>query len=213
MKQIRVLVACECSGRVKTAFRERGFEAWSCDLKPSEIPDDKFHLEGDIREVLRNVPEWDLLIAHPDCQYLASSGLHWNTRVPGRQQKTDEAIEFVRYLLDVPIARIAVENPIGCLSSMIRKPDQIIQPYQFGEDASKATCLWLKGLPPLVGTCWIPPHISSSGKKVWANQTASGQNKLPPSDHRKADRARTYPGISNAMAAQWGDYLKAVVSP
>ena len=236
MKNIKVLVACECSGRVKTAFRERGFDAWSCDLKPSEIPDDKYHLEGDIQEVLRNIPEWDLMIAHPDCQYLASSGLHWNSRIPGRHQKTNEAIEFVKWLLSVPIPCIALENPIGCISTKIRKPDQIIQPYQFGEDASKATCLWLKGLPKLQPTEYVLPHWrcecgyqfkntiygrfcpdchkNSYGKWVWANQTPSGQNKLSPSDHRKADRARTYQGIANAMADQWGDYLmKAVVSP
>lgn len=147
--------------------------------------------------------QWDLLIAHPPCTYLCSSGLHWNNKVSGRQEKTEEALVFVRALLDAPVEKIALENPIGCISSQIRKPDQIIQPWQFGHDASKATCLWLKGLPLLKPTKIIEPRIVN-GKQRWANQTDSGQNKLGPSKNRWKERSRTYQGIANAMAEQWG---------
>jgi hypothetical protein len=140
---MRVLVACEYSGRVRNAFRALGHDAWSCDFLPAE-DNSRFHLQQDVREVLSD--EWDMMIAHPDCTYLCSSGLHWNKRVPGREALTEQALEFVQLLIDAPIHRIAIENPIGCIGTRIRKPDQIIQPYQFGEDASKATCLWLKNL-------------------------------------------------------------------
>lgn len=140
------------------------------------------------------------MIAHPPCTYLASSGLHWNKRVPGRAQKTEEAIDFVRLLLAAPIPHIALENPIGCISTHLRKPDQIIQPWMFGDDASKATCLWLKNLPPLMPTTVIR-------KARYANQTASGQNKLGPSADRAKVRSLTYAGIAAAMADQWGEYV------
>jgi hypothetical protein len=140
---------------------------------------------------------WDLMIAHPPCTYLASSGLHWNKRVPGRAALTEESLDFVRMLLEADIPKIALENPIGCISSRIRKPDQIIQPWMFGEDASKATCLWLKGLPLLRATEVIT-------KARYANQTPSGQNKLGPSPDRAKERSRTYEGIAKAMAEQWG---------
>ena len=145
-------------------------------------------------------PHWDLMIAHPPCTYLAVSGLHWNKRRPGREAMTEDALAFVRILMDAPTPRIAVENPIGCISSRIRKPDDITQPWEFGDDASKATCWWLKGLPPLirVGT------LAGGRKARRANQTPSGQNKLGPSPTRAAERARTYPGIAAAMAEQWG---------
>ena len=141
------------------------------------------------------------MVAHPPCTYLAVSGLHWNKRKPGRAALTEEALEFVRLLLDAPIPRIALENPIGCISSRICKPDQIIHPWQFGHDASKATCLWLKGLPLLKPTDVLPGGRSARR----ANQTASGQNKLPPSPDRWKLRSLTYPGIAEAMAKQWGD--------
>ncbi|MCE7902840.1 MAG: DNA cytosine methyltransferase [Gammaproteobacteria bacterium PRO9] len=146
---------------------------------------------------------WDLMIAHPPCTYLSSSGLHWNMRRPGRQAQTDEAVLFVQDLLTAPIPRIAVENPIGCLSTRIRKPDQIIQPWQYGHDASKATCLWLVGLPLLRPTDVLP----GGAKARRANQTASGQNKLGPSPDRWKLRSMTYPGIAAAMAAQWGGVI------
>lgn len=191
---MRVLVACEYSGRVREAFRKRGHDAWSCDIIPSD-DNSPYHYQCDVRDILDK--GWDLMIAHPPCTYLASSGLHWNKRVAGRQEKTEEALEFIQLLMDAPIERIAIENPIGCISSRIRKPEQIIQPWQFGEDASKSTCLWLKGLPALTPTKIIK-------KERYANQTASGQNNLPPSKDRWKLRSTTYQGIADAMANQWG---------
>ena len=196
---MRVLIACEYSGRVRDAFIRAGHDAMSCDLLPTEAPGP--HYQGDVSDIIND--RWDLMICHPPCTYLASSGLHWNRRIPGRDKLTDEAIKFVSMLLDSPIAMIALENPIGCISSRIRKPDQTIQPWQFGEDASKATCLWLKNLPQLEPTNIIAPRITN-GKKRWANQTDSGQNKLAPSPDRWKDRSRTYPGIADAFASQWG---------
>jgi hypothetical protein len=131
------------------------------------------------------------------------SGQHWNHRTAGRQAQTDQALDFVRLLLNAPILRIALENPVGVISTNIRKPDQIIQPYDFGHDASKKTCFWLKGLPALQPTQYIAPRIIQ-GKSRWANQTDSGQNRLPPSKDRWKDRSRTYQGIADAMASQWG---------
>jgi hypothetical protein len=147
--------------------------------------------------------KFDLMVAHPPCTYLCSSGLHWNGRIPGRAEKTEEALEFVRALLFCDIPRIALENPTGCIGTRIRKSDQTIQPWQFGADASKATCLWLKGLPNLVPTSIVEPRIVN-GKKRWGNQTDSGQNRLGPSDDRWKIRSETYLGIAEAMAAQWG---------
>ena len=195
---MRVLVACEYSGRVRDAFAARGHDAMSCDLLPTDAPGK--HYQGDIFDVIDD--GWDLMIAHPPCTYLCSSGLHWNKRIDGRQALTDEALAFVKRLLDAPVPRIALENPIGCISSQIRKPDQTIQPYQFGHDASKSTCLWLKNLPVLTPTELIAPRIVD-GKKRWSNQTDSGQNKLPPSADRWKIRSETYAGIAAAMAAQW----------
>ena len=190
---MRVLVACERFGVIRDAFIKAGHDAMSCDLVDTLAPGP--HYAGDVRDILHD--GWDLMIAHPPCTFLCSSGLHWNTRRPERAAQTDEAVEFVRRLLAAPIPRIAVENPIGCLSTRIRKPDQIVQPWQFGEDASKATCFWLVGLPFLEATNIIK-------KDRYANQTASGQNKLPPSPDRWKERSRTYEGIAAAMASQWG---------
>lgn len=158
-------------------------------------------MQGDVRDILN--AKWDMMIAHPPCTYLCRSGLHWNKRHPGRQILTDEALEFVETLLHAPISRIALENPIGCISTAIRKPDQIIQPHQFGHDASKATCLWLKNLPPLSPTRDIEPRIVN-GRPRWANQTDSGQNNMSETPQRAALRSVTYEGIAEAMAAQWG---------
>ncbi len=194
----RILIACEFSGIVRDAFSARGWDAWSCDLLPTEQPGQ--HIQGDALAVLAD--GWDMMIAHPPCTYLCSSGLHWNKRRPERAKQTEEALEFVRRLMDAPIARIAVENPIGCIATRIRPADQIIQPWQFGHDASKATCLWLKGLPELRSTQLIQARIVA-GKRRWANQTDSGQNKLGPSVDRWALRSLTYPGIAQAMADQW----------
>ena len=197
---MRVLVACEYSGTVRDAFIRAGHYAMSCDLLPSDslIGD---HYQGNVLDILDH--GWDLMIAHPPCTYLCSSGLHWNKRIPDRAQKTEEALDFVQLLLDAPIPKIALENPIGCISTRIRKPDQTIQPYQFGDDASKATCLWLKGLPPLRATQFVEPRMVN-GKPRWANQTDSGQNRLPPSADRWKIRSETYVGIAEAMVAQWG---------
>lgn len=197
----RVLVACEFSGIVRDAFRALGHDAWSCDLLPSVAEFQGPHLEGDVRWWLGE--GWDLMIAHPPCTYLCSSGLHWNARRPERAAETERAVAFVRELMDAPIPRIAVENPIGCLSSRIRKPDQIVQPWYYGDDASKATCLWLKNLPPLLDTNRLP----GDARTRRANQTASGQNKLGPSPDRWKLRSLTYPGFAAAMATQWSPLL------
>lgn len=210
---MRILVACEFSGTVRDAFAAHGHDAWSCDLLPTERPGK--HLQCDVCDVLEDHPDgggWDMMIAHPPCTYLCSSGLHWNKRVPGRDKLTHEAMLFVFALLDAPIPMIALENPIGCISSNYRKPDQIIQPWQFGADASKATCLWLKNLPKLRPTSIVEPRIVN-GKRRWSNQCDSGQNKLGPSDDRWAERSKTYPGIAEAMAEQWNKpAMSAVLS-
>jgi len=196
-----VLVACETSGAVRNAFRDRGHDAWSCDLLPSDDLSD-YHIQADALEVIPS-RAWDLMIAHPPCTYLSSSGLHWNTRRPGREQKTTAALHFVQALLGAPIQKIAIENPVGRIGTAIRKADQYIQPYEFGHDASKRTGLWLKGLPTLQPTQYVEPRIVGN-KKRWANQTDNGQNRLGPSPDRWAKRAETYTGIAQAMATQWG---------
>lgn len=197
---MKILIACEYSGRVREAFRNRGHNVMSCDFLPSE-DNSPHHYQGDIRDLLNEY--WDLMIAHPPCTFLAVSGLHWNKRIPGRAAKTEEALDFVRLLMGVDIGKIVIENPISCISSRIRKPDQIIQPWQFGEDASKSTCLWLKGLPPLTPTRRVEPRMVA-GKPRWGNQTDSGQNNLGPSEDRWKERSRTFQGIASAMADQWG---------
>ena len=195
---MKILVACEYSGTVRDAFIRAGYDAMSCDLLPTDAPGP--HYQGSVLDILSN--GWDLMIAHPPCTYLCSSGLHWNRRRPERAQQTEDALLFVRQLLDAPIPMIALENPIGCISTRIRKPDQTIQPWQYGHDASKATCLWLKGLPLLRPTDFVAPR-AVNGKSRWGNQTDSGQNKLPPSADRWKIRSETYPGIADAMARQW----------
>lgn len=189
-------MGCEISGVVRDAFRAKGHEAWSCDIQPSPHV---YHIQGDVREVAAR-SGWDLAIFHPPCTHLAVSGSRW-FKDKGPQQ--EEALQLVRDLLGLKIPRIALENPISIISTRIRKPDQIIQPYQFGHDASKSTCLWLNGLLPLRPTKWVEPRIVD-GKKRWANQTDSGQNRLGPSEQRAALRAVTYQGIADAMAEQWG---------
>jgi hypothetical protein len=188
---MRVLVACEFTGTVRRAFRELGHEAWSCDLLPAE--DGGPHIQGDVRQVLGD--GWDLMVAHPPCTHLAVSGARHFHR---KQVEQAEALEFVQTLMDAPIPRIALENPVSVISSRIRKPDQIIQPYQFGHPESKKTCLWLKGLNPL------QPTAVMQMRGRWENQTPSGQNKLGPSPDRWKIRSKTYPGIAHAMATQWG---------
>jgi hypothetical protein len=200
---MKVLIACEYSGNVRDAFRRLGHDAWSCDLLPSETNGP--HYQCDVREILDK--GWDLMVAHPPCTYLCSSGLHWNKRRPERAKLTEEALEFVQFLMDIPIPKIAIENPIGCISTRIKRPSQTSQPWQFGDDASKSTCLWLKNLPLLTPTKLVEPRIVN-GKKRWANQTDSGQNKLTPSETRWKERSVTYAGIAEAMANQWGGIVK-----
>ena len=190
---MRVLVACEFSGVVREAFKNKGHDSWSCDLLDTEIPGN--HYKCDVLDIINL--GWDLMICHPPCTYLCSSGLHWNKKDSSRQQKTEESLDFVKTLLECNINKICLENPVGCISTRIRKPDQIIQPWMFGEDASKKTCLWLKNLPPL-------KHTNVIIKDRYSNQTASGQNNLAPSKDRWKLRSITYKGIADQMAAQWG---------
>lgn len=219
----RVLIACEYSGRTRNAFAALGHETFSADFEESE-DGSMYHYQGDVFELLR-VAQFDLVIAHPPCTYLAVSGLHWNKKQPWREAETEKALEFVQKLMDLPVPHIAIENPISCISSRIRKPDQIIQPWQFGENASKATCLWLKGLPKLVPTnivagvkyccgvqlggadCCQVCNGAKKPKTIYGNQTPSGQNNLGPSEHRWKERSRTYQGIADAFADQWGKVL------
>lgn len=196
---LRVLVACEYSGTVRDAFRALGHHAVSCDLLPTDAPGP--HHQGDVTEILG--AGWDLLVAHPPCTYLSVSGMHWTARGLRDPQLTEDALAFVRLLMDADIPRIAIENPVSVISSRIRKPDQIVQPHEYGHDASKATCLWLKGLPLLTPTEHVEPRIIN-GRKRWGNQTDSGQNKLAPSADRWKIRSATFSGIAAAMAAQWG---------
>jgi len=195
MSGLKVLVACEYSGRVRDAFIARGHDAMSCDLLPTDATGP--HYQGDVFDIIND--GWDLMVAHPPCTYLSVSGMHWTTRGLRDPQLTEDALAFVQHLMDAPIERIAVENPISIILSRIRKPDQIIQPWWFGHDASKKTCLWLKNLPLLTPT----DMLLGDAKTRRGNQTASGQNKLPPSKDRWKIRSETYQGIADAMAAQW----------
>lgn len=210
---MRVLVACEFSGVVREAFRRRGHDAWSCDLLQAE-DESEFHIQDDVINHLRG---WDLIIAHPPCTYLTiaaewayGDGPYHQKVKPrtlvgeARRLAREDAVCFARAILEAEAEMIALENPIGVLSTRVREPDQIIQPWAFGEDASKATCLWLKKLKPLIPTDYVAPRLGKGGRPVWSNQTNSGQNRLSPSDTRAQERSRTYKGIAEAMAEQWG---------
>lgn len=185
---MRVLVACEFSGRVRDAFIARGHDAWSCDLFPTERPGP--HFQTDVRDVIWI--GWDMVIAHPPCTYLAVSGARW---WKNRQQEQKEALSFVRELMNLPVERIAIENPIGKIATAIRPANQIVQPWQFGHGETKATCLWLKNLPLLKETNVV------SGREARIH-------KEPPSKDRWKNRSRTYTGIAEAMAVQWGSIDK-----
>ena len=203
---MRVLVACEFSGTVRDAFAARGHDAWSCDLLPSESPGN--HIIGDVLHVIAT-QEWDLMIAHPPCTFLTRAGARWfNEKLYGekaRQRKLNQAdaIQFVKALAKCNIPKIAIENPIGVLSTQWRKPDQIIQPYQFGHASLKATCLWLRGLEKLIPTQVVEPEyiVLRNGQRYskWSYDTF----KLSPDVRRKV-RSKTFAGIATAMAAQWG---------
>ena len=194
---MRVLVACESSGTVRNAFAARGHDAWSCDLLPAEGQ----HYQCDVREVLGL--GWDLMIAHPPCTYLCSMGIWWNHKRPERWQETYAAAEFVKLLWDAPIAKVAIENPVGYLSNNWRKPNQVINPWQFGHEANKPTCLWLRGLPNLTPTKVVGKgefYVKANGHRMskWSHITSG----------TRADRwkiaATTFAGIAQAMAEQWG---------
>lgn len=183
--RINVLVACEFSGAVRRAFQARGHDAWSCDLLPSDDGSAQ-HIQGDVLGVLDD--GWDMMIAHPPCTHLAVSGARW---FKAKGSLVDDALDFVRALMAAPIPRICIENPVSIISSRIRNPDQIIQPWQYGHGETKATCLWLKNLPPLTPTNIV------SGREARIH-------KLPPSPDRWKLRSATYQGIADAMADQWG---------
>ena len=259
----RVLVACEYSGRVRKAFAARGWDALSADFEPSEH-NSPYHYQGDCFDLI-NDQQFDLVIAHPPCTYLSVSGMHWTTRGLRDPKLTEDALDFVKRLMAVNVKYMALENPVSVISTRIRKPNQVIQPWWFGEDASKKTCLWLKGLPnlapyvPLVKApkgwgkvmgaadmleceaCSEPycpecdahyadcdcigpteddvlykqvdgvvfgTRISPAPKMLWGNQTPSGQNNLGPSPTRWKERSRTYEGIAQAMADQWGAFIE-----
>lgn len=184
---MRVLVACEFSGVVRDAFKARGWDAWSCDLLSSEKPGQ--HYQGDVRDVLGQ--DWDLMVAHPPCTHLAVSGARW---FKDKVCEQAEALDFVRLLLTAPIPHIALENPVSVISSRIRRPDQIIQPWMFGHGETKATCLWLKNLPHLKPTSIVDGREG----RIW---------KMPPSADRWKERSRTLPGIAEAMAEQWTAWI------
>lgn len=187
----RILVACEFSGIVRNAFSSEGWDAYSCDFIPSEQSGK--HLQCDVRSVISD--NWDLMIAHPPCTHLAVSGARWFHL---KQKEQAEALDFVRLLLNAPIKHIALENPVSIISTRIRKPDQIIHPWQFGHGETKTTCLWLKNLPLLKPT----NIVDGREQRIW---------KLPPSSDRWKIRSRTYEGIAQAMAKQWTEYLKAAM--
>jgi hypothetical protein len=217
---LRVLIGCEHSGVVRNAFRALGHDAWSCDLLPATDAS-QFHLKCDVLTILDD--DWHLAIFHPDCTYLTCSaewaykdpdfgrypGVGYHQKVKpdtlvgaARREARRDAVAFALKLWNAPIKKVCIENPRGHLSRHLGVP-QYVQPYEYGDDASKITGLWMRGLPRLIGTLYVPPRIVN-GKPRWANQTDSGQNNLPPSEDRWAIRATTYPGIANAMADQWG---------
>lgn len=203
---MRVLIACEFSGIVRDAFRERGHDAMSCDLMESESPGDGLHYQGDVRDVLKDA--WDLMIAHPPCTYLTCAGNKWShpqysKRFPNRAAQRLEAITLFLVLANAPIPMIAIENPVGVMSTEWRRPDQIIQPYQFGVPVRKTTCLWLKGLPKLKAVKIVSPVLdrfpSGNCQSRWHTETGH----IKDSHERMKARSRTFPEIAKAMAEQW----------
>ena len=199
----RMLVACEFSGRVRDAFAAQGWDAWSCDLLPTEAPGQ--HYQCDVREVLNE--GWDLMIAHPPCTYLAVSGNRHIPCNPARWGKRYESLMFVWELFSADIKRIAIENPVSVLSTYLRKPDQIVHPYFFGDKEAKKTCLWLKGLPVLHATDMVEPEFelrrskkNKSGFSKYSRTALLG----PGKGHQ---RSITFPGIARAMAEQWTKYI------
>jgi hypothetical protein len=219
---VRVAILCEFSGTVRDAFIRRGHDAISCDLLPTEAPGP--HIQGDLRE--QDWSGFDLVIAHPPCTHLAVSGARW---FKDKQTEQAAALEFVRWIMALPVPRLAIENPVSIISSKIRKPDQIIQPWQFGHGENKTTCLWLKGLPNLIPTDIVvpewavkadgTPHLSAKGKRDSPTHYLTGRirvlkgaqkeqweriHRCPPGPDRWKVRSKTYQGIADAMAEQWG---------
>jgi hypothetical protein len=186
---VRVLVACEFSGAVRDAFAARGHDAWSCDLLPSETPGN--HIQGDVLDILDR--GWNLMIAHPPCTHLAVSGARW---FKDKRAEQEQALAFVRALMAAPIRRWCIENPVSIISSAIRRPTQVIQPWQFGHGEVKATCLWLNGLMPLRTTQIVTGRVARV-------------HRMPPGPTRWKERSRTFAGIAEAMAEQWGGQLQA----
>ena len=202
---MRVLIACEYSGTVRDAFLRAGHDALSCDLLPTDSPGP--HYQGDVRDILAD--GWDLMIAHPPCTYLARMGIWWNEKRPERWALTYEAVDFIRALWDADIAYVALENPVGYLNKNWMRPTQTINPWQFGHEAHKPTCLWLRNLPPLQ-----PTKVVGRGEfYTKANGTRMSKWSHTISGTRKAERARvasrTFPGVAAAMADQWGAYMRA----
>jgi len=216
---MRVLIACESSGVSREAWRALGHDAWSCDLLPAD-DGSSYHIQGDVTKHLAD--GWDLMIAHPSCTYLTNSAAwaygdgpyHQKVKPEtlvgaDRRQARDDALDFVQMLMDAPIPKIAIENPVGAISTRLRPASQYINPHEYGEDASKKTGLWLIGLPNLAPTKDFPARMvewpKGSGKTVkrWGNQTDSGQNKLSPGAGRWKVRSKTYQGWADAMADQW----------
>ena len=209
--KIKVLVACEYSGTVRDAFLELGFDAWSCDILPCESDIQDRHYEGDVFDILDQ--GWDLMIGHPPCTHLSVSGARWFTEGKKPMYLRDDAIEFVKKLMEAPIKHIAIENPISVISSQIRKPNQIVQPYMFGDSASKQTCLWTKNLPLLE-----PTKIVDKGEFFeWTDK--NGKKKRQPlwyynafinsksDQERRTLRSKTFPGIAKAIATQYSEYI------
>lgn len=202
-RKLKLLVACECSGNVRDAFARLGWDAWSCDMEPSDT--DGQHIQGDVREVLQD--EWDLVIAHPPCTYLASMGIWWNHKRPERWPLTYAARDFVQLCWDANAKYLALENPIGFLNKNWKKPSQIIHPWQHGHEASKPTCLWLRNLPPITPTNIVGKgefYTKSNGTRCakWSHIT-SGTNKKK----RAKIAATTFTGIADAMAQQWTQHI------
>jgi len=201
---MKVLIGCEFSGRVRDAFLQKGHDAISCDLIPTEQPGP--HYQGDVRDLIHS-ENWDILIAHPPCTYLAVSGNRWMKNNPQRIELRNEAIKFFLELTNTNIPKTAIENPKSIMSSHYRKPDQCIQPYQFGHSETKLTCLWLKNLPALCPTKIVTPEYitGKDGKKYSRiHYLSNGSAKKYHGDTRQKVRSRTYEGIAEAMAVQWG---------
>ena len=197
---MKVLVACEFSGTVRDCFIAMGHDAISCDFLPPAARGP--HIQGDILDILYD-PSWDLIIAHPPCTYLAASGLHWNKKIKGRAEKTEEALDFITAIWEAPVEKLCIENPVGCINTRLDfmpKP-QYVQPYNYGEDASKKTGLWLRGLAPLEPTEVIEPRYVD-GKPRWSNQGDTGYDKFGGGQGK--ERSVTFFGLAAAMADQWG---------